>query len=110
MIKDVCLYLDINYCKKDMNCSLIDKLNEIFRSEFFSRQELLESLGMTIAECHLNCSEMAIEKLIKEIKSIDQEEDYFVNHFVKYYMPVIGGHFIKEAEEKFSLYDSAKQL
>ena len=36
-IKDVCLYLDLNYCKRDLGVTLMTRLNEIFLAEFFRK-------------------------------------------------------------------------
>lgn len=47
------MYLDLNYCKRDMNMELLVKLNEIVLEEFFNKTELLEILGKIIAEEHL---------------------------------------------------------
>lgn len=54
--------------------------------------------------------EIPLINLIKVIKSIDHEEQYFYDYFVNYYLPVVAEHFDKEAKAKFLEFDENRKI
>ncbi len=49
MISRVCLYLDLNYCKRELEVGLMRRLKEVFLGELFRREELVGCVGRKVA-------------------------------------------------------------
>lgn len=69
---------------------------------------MLETIGKTLAQGHINEQYGDIEKALNAIKLIDQDEEYFINNFVQHYLPILTQHYIKESQEKFDQFNQSK--
>ena len=49
MISRVCLYLDLNYCKRELEVGLMRRLKEVFLGELFRHEELVGCVGRKVA-------------------------------------------------------------
>jgi hypothetical protein len=97
MISRVCLYLDLNYCKRELEVGLMGRLKEVFLGELFKREELVECVGRKVAESHIKGQYEEIGRALAAIRVMDSEEEYFAGHFVKQYLPVMSKHYMQES-------------
>jgi hypothetical protein len=74
MISRVCLYLDLNYCKRELEVGLMRRLKEVFLGELFRREELMGCVGRKVAESHIRGEYEEIGRALGAIRVMDNEE------------------------------------
>lgn len=104
---EICLFLDVNYCQKAMHVPLSKRLNNnIFRT-FISDSKALGLLARAAFEAREStCAEF--EAVLQFIDEIDEKHEFFEQHLIPHYIPLVSEHYRKAAAEEWQRGDLPK--
>lgn len=89
---EVCLFLDVNYCQKELNLPLKKRLGDgIFRSLYAEPKALSIAAGSVFASRQADRSDCAA--LLAFVANLDEKEEFFERYLLAYYEPLLKKHY-----------------
>jgi hypothetical protein len=97
---EVCLFLDVNYCQKELNLPLRKRLGDaVLRSLYSDPRALAIAAGSVFAAREGDRSECGA--LLSFVGSLDEKEEFFERYLLGHYEPLLRRHYEATAREEW---------
>lgn len=97
---EICLFLDINYCQKELNSPLRKRLGEAMFKSLCSEQKVLQIAARSVFAAR-DGEKSGCLALLAFIAAMDDKQQFFEKYLLGQYEPLLRKHFESVAKQEW---------